>query len=159
MNSSADRSLLFGILAWQNGFIATEPLLTAIRTWLHEKSKQLGEVLVQQGDLSAQQRALLEQLIDARVLQDGGDAGQSLANLSSSLPFADKLAAMHDDALAISLSKLPPAVYRVWPGDDSASHSSRESVQSHESATSDDWLNPILEGVWEDKSSGQGSPA
>ena len=151
MNSSTDRGLLFGILAWQNGFIATEPLLTAIRVWLDDKSKPLGEVLVQQGDLTAQQRALLEQLIDARVQQDGGDAGQSLANLSSSLPFADKLAAMHDDVLAASLAKLPPAVHRAWPGSDSESHSSSESRQSDESATSDDWLHPIydrFEAAW-----------
>ena len=45
-HSNADRNLLFGILALQLDFIARDALIAAMHAWVLEKSKPLGQVLV-----------------------------------------------------------------------------------------------------------------
>ena len=45
MRPTADRNLLFGILALQIDFISRDALIKAMNAWVLEKSKSLGQIL------------------------------------------------------------------------------------------------------------------
>ena len=60
MNSpSADRKLLFGILAMQMDFISREALIAAASVWITDKRRRLDQILVDQGVLPEDERELL----------------------------------------------------------------------------------------------------
>ena len=54
--SAADRNLLFGILALQMDFISRDTLIAGMNAWVLEKSKPLGQILLDQGRLDPEQR-------------------------------------------------------------------------------------------------------
>src|SRR5712692_5071108 len=54
---SADRNLLFGILALQMDFIRRDALIAAMNAWVLDKAKPLGQVLVERQALRPDQRA------------------------------------------------------------------------------------------------------
>ena len=56
----ADRNLLFGILALQMDFVGRDALIAAMNAWVLDKSKRLGQILVEQQALRPDQRAALE---------------------------------------------------------------------------------------------------
>ena len=58
----ADRNLLFRILALQMDFITRDALVAGMNAWVLEKSKPLGQILVERGDLAPARRGLLEPL-------------------------------------------------------------------------------------------------
>jgi serine/threonine protein kinase len=108
----SDRNLLFGILALQMDFITRDALVGAMNAWVLEKSKPLGQILVDRGDLAPENRALLEPLVEAHVRRHGGDPRQSLAALSSVAPVQQALTLIPDPDLHASLAALrdePPA--------------------------------------------------
>jgi hypothetical protein len=47
--ASADRNLLFGILALQMDFVSRDALLQAMNAWVLDKPKPLGAILVEHG--------------------------------------------------------------------------------------------------------------
>src|SRR5262249_49502974 len=102
---SADRNLLFGILALQMDFIGRDALIGAMNAWVLDKAKPLSQVLVEQGALSPAHRDLLEPLVEAHVRQHGGDPQRSLAALSSIGPVRDQLAQVADADVQASLAQ------------------------------------------------------
>ncbi len=48
---NADRNLLFGLLAIQNGLIDQDQLVAAFRAWSRDKGRQIADYLVDRGDL------------------------------------------------------------------------------------------------------------
>ena len=56
----ADRHLLFGLLALQNGLIDQVQLIAAFQAWTRDKSRSLADHLESRGDLTSAKRALLE---------------------------------------------------------------------------------------------------
>jgi serine/threonine-protein kinase len=80
---SADRNLLFGILALQMDFIDCDALIRAMNAWVLEKAKPLGEILLEQGALQPEDRALLETMVRRHLELHGNDVEMSLAALSS----------------------------------------------------------------------------
>jgi serine/threonine-protein kinase len=79
VTANADRHLLFGLLALQNGIINQVQLLAAFQAWTLDKSKSLADHLEERGDLTTAKRALLEALADVHVEAHGGDVEKSLA--------------------------------------------------------------------------------
>ena len=69
----AEKSLLFALLAFQNGFIHREQLLTAFGSWMADKSRPIDAILVEQAALSDSDRGLLMQLV-ARHIQHGSSS-------------------------------------------------------------------------------------
>jgi hypothetical protein len=57
---NTDRHLLFGILAFQNNFISREQLLAAFNAWVLDKTRSLGDILIEHKALIADRRALLD---------------------------------------------------------------------------------------------------
>lgn len=103
---SADRNLLFGVLALQMDFISREQLVAAINAWIIDKNKSLGEILVQHGAMKPSDLALWEPLIVRHIEQHGNDAQKSLAALSSVSSVGDDLRAIEDSDVQVTLSFL-----------------------------------------------------
>ena len=76
---SADRDLLFGLLALQIGLIDQGALVAAFQAWTRDKARPLAERLVDRGDLDAEQRACVEAMVALHVKKHGGDTAKSLA--------------------------------------------------------------------------------
>jgi hypothetical protein len=70
----ADRNLLFGILALQLDFIGREALIAAMNAWVLDRRKPLGQILQEQGQLSAERQQLLEALVSGRFKAHSDDA-------------------------------------------------------------------------------------
>ena len=67
MTAAADRHLLFGLLALQNGLIDQGQLMLAFQAWTRDKAKSLADHLEARGDLRAPKRAGLEALAAVHV--------------------------------------------------------------------------------------------
>src|SRR6516225_784143 len=80
---SADRNLLFGILALQMDFISRDALIAAMNAWVLDKAKSLGHILQTQNALSEEEHALLEAMVRKHLEKHGNDPQQSLAAVSS----------------------------------------------------------------------------
>src|SRR5215469_17521324 len=93
---TADRHLLFGLLALQNGLINQGQLLAAFQAWTLDKSKRLADHLEARGDLTGAKRALLEALAEVHLEARGGDVEQSLAAVSAGKATRESLAELGD---------------------------------------------------------------
>jgi serine/threonine-protein kinase len=105
---AANRNLLVGILALQLAFIDRQQLIASVMTWLKEKSKPLGLILVEQGALDATRRELLEPLVDEYVRQHDGDLGRCLAAPPISSSVRQALSAVADPDVQTTLTYLGP---------------------------------------------------
>jgi eukaryotic-like serine/threonine-protein kinase len=82
-SAHADRNLLFGILALQMDFIGRDALVAAMNAWVLDKTKSLGQILLDQGALRPDTHAVLEALVQKHLELHDGDAAKSLAAVSS----------------------------------------------------------------------------
>ena len=80
---SADRNLLFGVLALQMDFITREQLIAAMQAWTFEKTKPLGEILLARKAIAVDNRQLLDALVEKHLAMHENSAEKSLAALSS----------------------------------------------------------------------------
>src|SRR5262245_43469198 len=103
MTAVADRHLLFGLLALQNGLINQGQLLAAFQAWALDKSKSLADHLEARGDLTGAKRALLEALAEVHLEAHGGDVEQSLAAVSAGKSTRESLAQLGDPDIAATL--------------------------------------------------------
>jgi tetratricopeptide (TPR) repeat protein/tRNA A-37 threonylcarbamoyl transferase component Bud32 len=106
-SGSADRNLLFGILALQMDFIDRDDLVAAMNAWVLQKSKSLGQVLLEQGKLSPPRLQLLEALVGEHLQAHAGDPQQSLAALSSVSSVQQVLHEVADADVQASLAHVP----------------------------------------------------
>ena len=83
MTAAADRHLLFGLLALQNGLIDQGQLVAAFQAWSRDKSKSLAENLEARGDLDAGDRSAVEALVARHIKRHDGDLEKSLAAVPS----------------------------------------------------------------------------
>ena len=60
---AAERDLLFGLLALQNGLIDQGQLVAAFQAWTRDKARALAEHLAARGDLDPDQRAGVEAMV------------------------------------------------------------------------------------------------
>jgi hypothetical protein len=109
--TSAERNLLFGIFALQMDFISQDALVAALHAWVLDKNKPLGQLLLEQKQLSPEQFQALNTLIGQHLKVHGDDPQRSLEALSVVLTVPHRLAALADADVQASLA--------VWgsPGD------------------------------------------
>ena len=69
---SADRNLLFGLLALQNGLIDQDQLVAAFRAWSRDKGRPIADYLVNRGDLDADQRSVVQAMVAVHEKKHGG---------------------------------------------------------------------------------------
>jgi tetratricopeptide (TPR) repeat protein/serine/threonine protein kinase len=106
---AADRNLLCGILALQMDFISRDALIQAMHAWVLEKTKPLGQILLEQGTLRPDTLPLLEALVQKHLELHGHDAQQSLAALSSLGSVRNDLEQVADPEVQASLRQVSVA--------------------------------------------------
>src|SRR6516165_9377915 len=106
---TADRELLFGLVALQNGLINQVQLLAAFQAWTLERSKGLADHLVALGHLSPARRPVVEAMAALHLEAHGGDVERSLAALPAEPSTRRSLAGLGDPDLASSLAGLAPS--------------------------------------------------
>src|SRR5438128_8031712 len=79
---AADRNLLFGILALQMDFFGRDALIAAMNAWVLDKAKPLGQILLEQGQLSPERLQLLDALAGEHLKAHHNDPEQSLAAMT-----------------------------------------------------------------------------
>jgi serine/threonine-protein kinase len=106
-NSDADRNLLFGMLALQNGLVDQVQLVAAFQSWTLQKDRPLADHLVDRGALDMAQRGVIEAMVGLHLQKHGGRPAQSVAEIEATF-FATgrSLAQLADPELAAGLSGL-----------------------------------------------------
>ena len=109
MSTSADRDLLFGLLALQNDFITRDALVAAFGAWVADRTIPLARRLADRGDLNPSMASGLEILVDLHIVRHGGSPEKSLAAISSIDPVAlTMLTRVADTDVLASLGHVPP---------------------------------------------------
>ncbi len=107
--SDANRDLLFGLIALQNGMIDQSHLVAAFQAWTLAKDRSLAEHLIGRGDLEADQRAIIEAMVGLHLKKHAGSTEKSLAAIPAGASTRRTLARITDRDLGASLALLPPA--------------------------------------------------
>lgn len=105
--ATSDRNLLVGILALQMDFVGRDALIAAMHSWLVQKAKPLGQILLDQKALSPDTHALLEALVQKHLDLHGNDAEKSLAAVTSLGSVINDLDKIADPELHASLGCVP----------------------------------------------------
>ncbi len=113
---SADRDLLFGLLALQNGLINQIQFVAAFQAWTLDKRRPLAEHLVDRGDLEDEQRACVEATVMMHLKKHGGDTAKSLAAIPAGRSTRASLVHLGDAQVEASLARVSSAL--TQPGDD-----------------------------------------
>ena len=108
-DTAADRSLLLGLLALQNGLIDQGQLVAAFQAWTLDKSRSLADHLEARGDLTAAKRALLDALAEVHLEAHGGDVEKSLAAVSAGKSTRESLARIGDPDIEATLGHVASA--------------------------------------------------
>src|SRR5262245_9518292 len=103
---AADRNLLFGILALQMDFIGRDTLITAMNSWVLDKAKPLGQILLEQERLSAIRLQVLDALVSEHLKAHDNDPNKSLAAVSLLSPTRKDLQQIPDADLQDSLLRV-----------------------------------------------------
>jgi serine/threonine-protein kinase len=99
----ADRNLLLGIVAVQNGFISRDDLIGAMNDWVLEKRTPLENILRRRGALAEDVCRLLVTLIEKQLEMHNNDAGRSLAAVQAIGPVREELRSLADPDVQASL--------------------------------------------------------
>ncbi len=105
--ANADLNLLFGVLAIQLDFIKRDALLDGMNAWVLNKSKTLGEILVSQGSLTPDRRALLDTLVKEHLRTHQNTPEQSLAALAGAEQLRTILEPVRDSDVHASIMRVP----------------------------------------------------
>jgi eukaryotic-like serine/threonine-protein kinase len=103
---AAERNLLFGLLALQNGLIDQGQLVAAFQAWTRDKARPLADYLAARGDLDPDQRAGVEAMVALHLKKHGGSAEKSLAAVPAGRSTRESLAALGDPAIEHTLTQL-----------------------------------------------------
>jgi serine/threonine-protein kinase len=106
---SADRDLLFGLLALQNGLIDQGQLVAAFQAWSRTRSRPLAEHLLERGDLEPADRSVVEALVERHVTKHGGSTERSLASLPAGQSTRERLQAINNPELTVMVARLGSA--------------------------------------------------
>ncbi len=130
--TAADRHLLFGLLALQNGLINQAQLVAAFQAWTLDKARALADHLLALGHLNDAQRAVVEAMADLHVAKHG-DVERSLAAIPAGRSTQKSLAQLGDPDIEGTLAQVrSPATDQ-----DGEADADRTASYSVGSATSD----------------------
>ncbi len=121
-HAEASRSLLFGLLALQNGIIHQAALVAAFQAWTLAKDRPMAEILAEQGALDADDHALLESLVARHVRAHGGDPERSLADVDLGRSTRESLIKLGDPELGATLGRVPAGTTEVGGVDRTSSY-------------------------------------
>ncbi|MFO0925647.1 MAG: serine/threonine-protein kinase [Gemmataceae bacterium] len=104
-----DRNLLVGVLALQLDFIAREDLLGVLAVWTGDRTRSLGQLLVEAHALAAHRLPLLEELAGECLARHNGDVSAALAAMCQARSVYLDLAEVTTDGMHSSMPTLPSA--------------------------------------------------
>ena len=107
MTGAAERYLLFGLLALQNGLIDQGQLVAAFQAWTLAKSGNLADYLEAHGDLEPEDRAVIEALVARHLNRHGGNLQKSLAAVRAGKSTRESLASIGDPDIEATLGYVP----------------------------------------------------
>lgn len=102
--SNNEQQMLFGLLALQTGMVDQDQLLSAFREWSRDKSRSLGQWLVEKGAIDADQLNLIQNLVAQHLKKHGENAGKSLAALAMPSATVKGLEELQDPAIDATLN-------------------------------------------------------
>ncbi|MCI0379249.1 MAG: serine/threonine protein kinase [Gemmataceae bacterium] len=105
----SDRNFLFGVLAAQLNFLSRDDFVSSLKNWSPDKNKSLGQYLIEQGRLSAEQVEVLEALLTLHVHAHGDDVDRSLQALREKSTIVWQLTPPIDERDAYDTAELPTA--------------------------------------------------
>ncbi len=103
---AADRHLLFGLLALQNGLIDQSQLMLALQAWTRDKTRSLADHLQARGDLTAAKRAILDALAEVHLEAHGDDVEKSLAAVPTDHATRTGLASLGEPEIDAALTRV-----------------------------------------------------
>jgi eukaryotic-like serine/threonine-protein kinase len=103
---NADRNLLFGLLALQNGLVDQDQLVAAFRAWSRDKGRQIAEYLVERGHMDADQRDAVHAMVGLHDKKHSGSTEKSLAAIPAGRSTRESLAALGDDEIDTTLARV-----------------------------------------------------
>ena len=103
MPVSTENNLLFGLLALQNGFVEQPTLVAAFHAWTHNKVRSIADILLGQGTIDTDERALLEGLAVKHLRRHGDDIEKSASAVSPPRWIVNELAEVGDPDLTTTL--------------------------------------------------------
>jgi eukaryotic-like serine/threonine-protein kinase len=118
MSAAADRHLLFGLLALQNGLISQVQLVAAFQAWTLDKSRSLARQLEARGDLDADGRAAVEAMVALHAKKHGGSTEKSLASIPAGRSTRESLARLGDPEIEATLGHVGSGRAAIEDGDD-----------------------------------------
>ncbi len=105
---TADRNLIFGLLALHMDFVTREQLLDAMHAWMLDKHTALGDILCRRGILAEDERHVLDLALEKNLKRHGGDHQASLAALRVESGVREDLGRLDDADVQASVATLPP---------------------------------------------------
>src|SRR5262245_15826034 len=105
MPATADRNLLYGILALRMDFVTREQLIEAMNGWVLEKETPLEDILHRKGYLGPEDGQLLGQMVQ-RHIRKHGDVQQGLSRVTVDTPLREELSRLTDGQVQASLASL-----------------------------------------------------
>ena len=111
---SADRNLLFAVLALQADCVTREQFIDACTAWAANKTTPIDALMVQKGWLSAEDRADVQRLVERKLKKHVGDVRRSLAQVAGE-DVRQSLAEVPDSDLRQSLAAGLPADFVGLP--------------------------------------------
>ncbi len=81
--ASADRNLLFGVLAVQLDFVSRDDLIAATSRWVLHKEQPLSSVFVEMEMIDAQESKLIEGVVQKHLDRNNDDPRQSLQSIEA----------------------------------------------------------------------------
>jgi tRNA A-37 threonylcarbamoyl transferase component Bud32 len=100
---AADRDLLYGLLALQNGMVTRDELVAAFAVW-NGGGRPMSDLLANQARLGQDERALLAALVENHLKRHGGDLERSFAALQLNRSTRESLVAAGGPAVEATLS-------------------------------------------------------
>jgi eukaryotic-like serine/threonine-protein kinase len=104
---TTDQNLLFGVLALQLDFIDSQQFAQVCCAWAGGKDKAVGELLVERGWISREDRDQLQRLLERKVERRQGDVRQALSELAGP-QIRDVMHGVGDADVEQTLSHLEP---------------------------------------------------
>ena len=104
MAADADRHLLFGLFAFEAGFIDQAQLKGAFAAWASDTTRSLADHLAERGGLNVDGRAAIEAMVDRHVKTHSSDTLMSLASIPSAHATHDSLGQIGDPVIEATLA-------------------------------------------------------
>ena len=103
---SAERYLLFAVLAFENELIDLAQLTSVCRAWAEDKSKPLADLLVERGWLSLKNREFIDELVERKLAKHQHDPRVTLNSVVRG-DVCDAIKQVEDADIQQSLSSWP----------------------------------------------------